>query len=73
MIWIPQGFAHGYLVLSEHAIVFYKTTDFYAPEHERTILWSDPSLNIRWPLEAKPIVSDKDRRGVALGAAELFD
>ena len=73
MIWIPQGFAHGYLVLSEHAIVFYKTTDFYAPEHERTILWSDPSLNIRWPLEDKPIVSDKDRRGVALGSAELFD
>jgi len=72
MIWVPQGFAHGYLVLSEHAIVFYKTTDFYAPEHERTILWSDPSLNIRWPLEDKPIVSDKDRRGVALGSAELF-
>jgi len=73
MIWVPQGFAHGYLVLSEHAIVFYKTTDFYAPEHERTILWSDPSLNIRWPLEDKPIVSDKDRRGVALGSAELFN
>jgi dTDP-4-dehydrorhamnose 3,5-epimerase len=73
MIWIPAGFAHGYLVLSEHAIVFYKTTDFYAPEHERTIVWSDPSLNIRWPLEDKPIVSDKDRRGAALGSAELFD
>jgi dTDP-4-dehydrorhamnose 3,5-epimerase len=72
MLWIPAGFAHGYLVLSEHAIMLYKTTDFYAPEHERTIVWSDPGLNIRWPLEAKPIVSDKDRRGVALGSAELF-
>jgi dTDP-4-dehydrorhamnose 3,5-epimerase len=73
MIWIPPGFAHGYLVLSEHAIVFYKTTDFYAPEHERTILWSDAELNIRWPLDEKPIVSDKDRRGVALRSADLFD
>jgi dTDP-4-dehydrorhamnose 3,5-epimerase len=73
MIWIPPGFAHGYLVLSEHAIVFYKTTDFYAPEHERTILWSDAELNIRWPLDEKPIVSDKDRRGVALRSADVFD
>jgi dTDP-4-dehydrorhamnose 3,5-epimerase len=73
MIWIPPGFAHGFIVLSEHAIMLYKTTDYYAPEHERTIGWSDPSLNIRWPLEAKPIVSDKDRRGAALGSAELFD
>jgi dTDP-4-dehydrorhamnose 3,5-epimerase len=73
MIWIPAGFAHGYLVLSEHAIVFYKTTDFYAPEHERTILWSDPELAIRWPLGATPIVSDKDRRAPALGSADLFD
>jgi dTDP-4-dehydrorhamnose 3,5-epimerase len=73
MIWIPPGFAHGYLVLSEHAIVVYKTTDFYAPEHERTLLWSDPALNIRWPLDDKPIVSDKDRRGVALRSAEVFD
>ena len=73
MIWIPAGFAHGYLVLSEHAIVFYKTTDFYAPEHERTILWSDPALDIRWPLGAMPIVSDKDRRAPALGSADLFD
>jgi dTDP-4-dehydrorhamnose 3,5-epimerase len=73
MIWMPPGFAHGYLVLSEHAIVFYKTTDFYAPEHERTILWSDPALNIRWPLDDKPIVSDKDRRGVALRSADVFD
>jgi len=73
MLWIPPGFAHGYLVLSEHAIVAYKTTDFYAPEHERTILWNDPALAIRWPLESDPIVSDKDRRAGAFGSADLFD
>jgi dTDP-4-dehydrorhamnose 3,5-epimerase len=73
MLWIPQGFAHGYIVLSEHAIVFYKTTDFYAPEHERTILWNDESLGIRWPLEGEPIVSDKDRRASPFRSAELFD
>jgi dTDP-4-dehydrorhamnose 3,5-epimerase len=60
-------------VLSEHAIVFYKTTDYYAPQHERMILWSDPALGIRWPLEAQPIVSDKDRRGVTFPEAEVFD
>ena len=73
MLWIPPGFAHGYLVVSEHAIMLYKTTDFYAPEHERTILWSDPTLGIKWPLEREPIVSDKDRRGVAFRSADLFD
>lgn len=73
MLWIPPGFAHGYLVLSEHAIMVYKTTDFYAPEHERTLLWSDSTLNIRWPLDDKPIVSDKDRRGVTLPSADVFD
>ena len=73
MIWIPQGFAHGYVALSEHAIVFYKTTDYYAPQYERTILWSDPTLGIRWPLAGQPMVSDKDRQGVAFRAAEVFD
>jgi dTDP-4-dehydrorhamnose 3,5-epimerase len=72
MIWIPPGFGHGYIVLSEQAIVFYKTTDFYAPEHERTILWNDRDLGIRWPLEGDPIVSDKDRRGTAFRSAETF-
>jgi len=72
MIWIPPGFAHGYMVLSEHAIVFYKTTDYYAPEHERTILWNDRELAIRWPLDSDPIVSDKDRRGTAFRSAETF-
>jgi len=73
MLWIPPGFAHGFLVLSEHAIVCYKTTDFYAPEHERTVLWNDPALGIRWPLEGDPIVSDKDRRGSAFRSADFFD
>ena len=73
MMWIPAGFAHGYLVLSEHAIVLYKTTDFYAPQHERTIRWDDPDVGIRWPLEADPITSDKDRRGAMLRAADVFD
>jgi dTDP-4-dehydrorhamnose 3,5-epimerase len=73
MVWIPRGFAHGYLVLSEHAIVFYKTTDYYAPRHERTILWSDPVLGIRWPLGAAPMMSYKDRQGLAFASAEVFD
>jgi len=73
MMWIPAGFAHGYLVLSEHAIVLYKTTDFYAPEHERAVAWNDPALAIGWPLADPPIVSDKDRRASALDAADLFD
>jgi dTDP-4-dehydrorhamnose 3,5-epimerase len=73
MLWIPEGFAHGYLVLSEHAILLYKTTDYYAPEHERAISWNDPELGIRWPLEGEPIVSDKDRRAGRLRSAELFD
>jgi dTDP-4-dehydrorhamnose 3,5-epimerase len=73
MMWIPPGFAHGYLVLSEHAILLYKTTDYYAPEHERTILWSDPELGIRWPLDSDPIVSDKDRRGTHFRSADFFD
>jgi dTDP-4-dehydrorhamnose 3,5-epimerase len=73
MLWIPQGFAHGYIVLSEHAIVFYKTTDYYAPEHERTIVWNDAALGIKWPLEGEPIVSDKDRRGTPFRTADHFD
>ena len=73
MLWVPQGFAHGYIVLSEHAIVLYKTTDYYAPEHERTILWNDPALGIRWPLEGEPIVSDKDRRATPFRTADHFD
>ena len=73
--WIPPGFAHGFLVVSEYAEVLYKTTDYYAPEHERTLRWDDPALGIAWPLEGlqgEPALSDKDRRGVALSEAEVF-
>src|SRR5690242_1942044 len=72
MLWIPSGFAHGFLVLSECAEVLYKTTDFYAPEHERTLLWNDAKLAIPWPGVAAPILSDKDQRGLPLDRADLF-
>jgi len=73
MLWIPVGFAHGFSVLSETAHVLYKATDSYHPECERTIVWDDPNLNIQWRLRSEPIVSEKDRLGVALRDAELFD
>ena len=72
MVWIPAGFAHGFLVLSEEADVLYKTTDFYAPAHERTVLWNDPQIGIHWPLRQEPLLADKDRRGAALAAAEVY-
>lgn len=72
MIWIPAGFAHGFLVLSEMAEVLYKTTDFYVPEYERTLLWNDPQLSIPWP-STDPLLSDKDRRGLVLAKAETFE
>jgi dTDP-4-dehydrorhamnose 3,5-epimerase len=73
MLWIPAGFAHGFRVLSEKAHVLYKATDFYAPEHERTLAWNDPDLKIDWELDGEPIVSSKDRRGIAFRDAESFD
>lgn len=73
MLWIPAGFAHGFLVLSEGADVQYKTTDYYAPEHERTLLWNDPALGIAWPLAGEPVMTDKDRRGTPLARAETFE
>jgi len=73
MLWIPAGFAHGFLVLSEAAEVQYKTTDFYAPEHERTLLWNDPALGIDWPLAGnEPVMTAKDRRGTPLARAETY-
>jgi dTDP-4-dehydrorhamnose 3,5-epimerase len=72
MAWIPPGFAHGFLVTSASAEVQYKTTDYYAPEHERTLLWNDPALAIPWPLAGEPILADKDRRGIPLSAAETY-
>ena len=73
MLWIPKGFAHGFRVISEQTHVLYKATDYYAPEHERTLAWNDPDLRIKWELDGEPIVSAKDQRGVALRDAETFE
>jgi len=73
MLWIPVGFAHGFRVVSEKAHVLYKATDFYAPEHERTLAWNDPQLKIDWELNGEPIVSAKDRKGSPLAQAEAFE
>src|SRR5215470_16121478 len=73
MLWIPQGFAHGFLVRSASAEVLYKSTDYYAPEYERTLAWNDPQLQIEWDLKEEPILSPKDQRGVLLREAECFD
>jgi dTDP-4-dehydrorhamnose 3,5-epimerase len=72
MCWVPAGFAHGFLVTSDHAEVQYKTTDYYAPEHERCIAWNDRDLAISWPLHGEPILSQKDRAGLPLKEAEVF-
>jgi len=73
MLWIPQGFGHAFLALTDEAGFAYKVTDYYSPEGERTILWNDADLAIPWPIEfEKVIVSDKDRRGVALREADVF-
>jgi dTDP-4-dehydrorhamnose 3,5-epimerase len=71
-IWIPPGFAHGFLVLSDKAEVLYKVTDFYAPEHERVLLWNDPFLNIPWPLQVPPVLGMKDAKGRLFRDSEYF-
>lgn len=71
-LWIPEGFGHGFLVLSEYAEFLYKTTDYWAPEHERCITWNDESLAINWPVEGEPVLSKRDQHGVAFRKAELF-
>ena len=71
--WIPAGFAHGFAVRSEFAELFYKTTDYYAPEHERTIAWDDPDLRIDWGLTGPPVLSVKDRSGSAFRDAEVYE
>lgn len=74
-LWVPPGFGHGYLVLSESAEVLYKTTEYYAPEYERCVLWNDPQIGIQWPLPAglkAPILSAKDAAGLPLGQVEVF-
>ncbi len=72
-LWIPPGFAHGFLVLSEVADFVYKCTDEYAPEHERCLRWNDPVVAIDWPLDGEPILSEKDRHGALLGKAEAVE
>lgn len=71
--WIPPGFAHGFLVLSDTADFLYKTTDYYAPEHERCLAWNDPAVAVEWPLEGEPLLSGKDREGKALEDCEVFE
>jgi dTDP-4-dehydrorhamnose 3,5-epimerase len=73
MLWIPPGFAHGFMVLSETAEVLYKATSFYAPQHERTILWNDPALQIEWPATHLAILSAKDLSGIKLEQAEVYE
>jgi dTDP-4-dehydrorhamnose 3,5-epimerase len=72
MAWIPAGFGHGFLALSEGTEVLYKLTDFWAPEHERCILWNDPAIGIRWPLEGTARLSPRDAKGLRLAEAELY-
>lgn len=71
-LWIPAGFAHGFLVLSDSADFVYKTTDYYAPEYERSLLWSDPDIGIDWPLQGEPTLAAKDRVGARFRNAETF-
>jgi dTDP-4-dehydrorhamnose 3,5-epimerase len=71
-LWVPEGFAHGFLVLSESAEFLYQTTNYYAPEHERAIIWNDPDLNIVWPLAGEPNLSAKDRQAKSFREADLF-
>ncbi|MEO8132878.1 MAG: dTDP-4-dehydrorhamnose 3,5-epimerase [Betaproteobacteria bacterium] len=73
MLWIPPGFAHGFFVVSEGAEFLYKTTDYWAPAHERTLLWSDPDLDIAWPSTRSPVVNAKDAAGLPLARAEVYD
>ncbi|HAW27091.1 MAG TPA: dTDP-4-dehydrorhamnose 3,5-epimerase, partial [Planctomycetaceae bacterium] len=72
-LFVPAGFAHGFYVLSPRADFMYKCTDYYFPEHERTLLWNDPALEIEWPLSDEPILSEKDRKGLPLSECEIFE
>jgi dTDP-4-dehydrorhamnose 3,5-epimerase len=71
-VFVPAGFAHGFLVLSEWADFLYKTTDYYAPQHERCLAWNDPDVGVGWPLAGEPLLAAKDRAGLALREAETF-
>lgn len=71
-LWIPEGFAHGFVVTSDSAEFLYKTTDYWAPEYERCIAWNDPAIGINWPIDVPPVLSAKDQQGVLLADAEVF-
>lgn len=73
LLWVPPGFGHGFVVLSETADFLYKTTDYYHPEDERTLLWNDPAVGIAWPFEGTPVLARKDAAGVRLAEAEVYD
>ena len=73
MLWVPAGFAHGFLVMTEYADFLYKTTDYWYPEHERTLLWNDAALGIAWPLAGEPILTAKDAAGTPFAAASFYD
>jgi len=72
MLWIPPGFAHGFLVLSDSADFLYKTTDYWYPEHERSLLWNDPAIGIEWPLDDPPMLAAKDIAGRPLASADVY-
>jgi dTDP-4-dehydrorhamnose 3,5-epimerase len=72
MAWIPEGFGHGFLVLSDSADFLYLTTDYYAPEHERCVIWCDPEIGIEWPLTGEPVLAPRDRAGLRLRDAEVY-
>lgn len=71
-MWVPEGFAHGFVVLSESAEFLYKTTDYWAPEHERSLAWNDPTVAIEWPISEQPALSAKDQKAASLQEAEVF-
>ena len=71
-LWVPEGFAHGFVVLSEFAEFLYKTTDYYAPEFERSIVWNDPTIAVKWPISGEPTLSAKDQQAKTLATAEHF-
>ena len=71
-LWVPEGFAHGFVVLSETAEFLYKTTDYYAPEYERSIVWNDPAIDVKWPIDGEPILSAKDQQAKTLATAKHF-
>lgn len=72
-LWVPEGFGHGFLVLSDHAEFLYRTTEYYAPEHERCIIWNDPDIGIDWPLSLPPLLSGKDCQGLPFCQADVYE